>query len=138
MTGTCENCEVALEADWVACPHCGRPVSGNAGTEKLVRIVTRVGIDLLEAGLLQAEAGAEEEGNKPKAAQIALARNLAKDIAPKIADAVTTYLYQKQRLSVESSADFPPPKKHGGGTALPRPHNGSAKALPSPVDKAPQ
>jgi hypothetical protein len=99
MSESCENCGVALEVGWVACPHCGRPVAGKAGTEKLVRLVTKVGIDLLEAGLLEAEAGAEKEGNKTRAAQIALARNLAKDIAPKIADAVTTYMYQKQSLS---------------------------------------
>jgi hypothetical protein len=111
MTEKCEHCEVSLEADWVACPHCGRPVSGKAGTEKLVRIVTKVGIDLLEAGLLQAEAGAEKEGNKTRAAQIALARNLAKDIAPKIADAVTTYLYQKQTLDRMDAASSAPAEK---------------------------
>jgi hypothetical protein len=111
MTETCESCNAPLEADWVACPHCGRPTSGKAGTEKLVRIVTKVGIDLLEAGLLQAEAGAEEEGNKTRAAQIALARNLAKDIAPKIADAVTTYLYQKQTLGKEETLKKLPSEK---------------------------
>jgi hypothetical protein len=108
MSGTCEACEGSLEDDWVACPHCGRPVSGKAGSEKLVRIVTEVGINLLEAGLLQAEAGAEKEGDKARAAQIALARNLAKDIAPKIADAVTTYVYQKKTLDNPAS-DKPVP-----------------------------
>lgn len=99
MKGSCEGCHGSLEVDWVACPHCGRPVSGKAGTERLVRLVTQVGVDLLEAGLLQAEASAGEKGNKTRAAQIAIARNLAKDVAPKIADVVTTYLYQRNRLN---------------------------------------
>jgi hypothetical protein len=104
MSGKCDACENPLESAWVACPYCGRPVSGKAGSEKLVRIVTKVGVDLLEAGLLEAEASAEEKGNKTRAAQIALARNLATEIAPKIADAVTTYVYQKQTISKPPSS----------------------------------
>lgn len=99
MKSNCEGCTSSLEPNWVACPYCGRPTSGKAGTEKLVRLVTKVGVDLLEAGLLQAEAGAAEEGNKARAAQIAIARNLAKDVAPKIADAATTFVYQRTILT---------------------------------------
>jgi hypothetical protein len=112
MGSDCEGCGGSLEKDWVACPHCGRPVSGQAGTEKLVRVITKVGVDLLEAGLLQAEADAEEKGNKTRAAQIAIARNLAKDVAPKIADAVTTYVYQKKVLDEDSPAKKLSPDKN--------------------------
>jgi hypothetical protein len=106
MAAECEGCGRTLEAEWVACPHCGRPASGRAGTEKLVRLVTKVGVDLLDVGLLQAEANAEEQGDRARAAQIALVRNLAKDIAPKIEDVVITYVYQRRVL--ESA---PPPRK---------------------------
>jgi hypothetical protein len=111
MSDTCEGCEATLQNEWVACPFCGRPVSGKASSEKLVRIITKVGVDLLEAGLIEAEANAEEDGNKGRAAQIALARNLAKDVAPKIADAVTTYVYQKQTLNKASSSKKVPSLK---------------------------
>jgi|SRR5580698_11323323 hypothetical protein len=116
MSGTCGACDGSLESDWVACPHCGRPTSGKAGTEKLVRIATKVGIDLLEAGLLEAEAGAEEDGNTTRAAQYALVRNLAKEIAPKIADAVTTYAYQRKVLDGGSDLKrlAPGPARKGG------------------------
>jgi uncharacterized Zn finger protein (UPF0148 family) len=98
MAARCEGCGSALEGGWVACPHCGRPTAGKESSEKLVRVVTQVGIDLLEAALLEAESKAEEKGENARAAQLALARNLAKDVAPKIADAVTTYLYQRRVL----------------------------------------
>lgn len=106
----CEGCDGPLEAAWVACPHCGRPTSGTVGTEKLVRVVTKVSIDLLEAGLLQAEANALEDGNTTRAAQIAIARNLAKDVGPRIADAVTTMAYQQKVLGASKS---PPPVETG-------------------------
>jgi hypothetical protein len=118
MNPKCEGCESPLEAGWVACPHCGRPVAGKESSEKLVRLVTQVGIDLLEAGLLQAESKAEENGETGRAAQLALARNLAKDVAPKIADAVTTYIYQRKTLEG-------PPRRNGADRS-PR------KALGSP------
>jgi uncharacterized Zn finger protein (UPF0148 family) len=105
MNLKCEGCGAVLEAGWVACPHCGRPAAGKESSEKLVRLVTQVGIDLLEAALVQAETKAEENGEKARAAQIALARNLAKEVAPKIADAVTTYIYQRKTLV---AADSPP------------------------------
>jgi hypothetical protein len=113
MSDICEGCDSSLDRTWVACPYCGRPVSGKAGSEKLIRIITKVGSGLLEAGLLQAEASAEEKGDSTRAAQIALARNLAKDIAPKIADAVTTYVYQRQVLSED------PDTKRDAGTKKP-------------------
>jgi hypothetical protein len=113
MSERCEGCAAALESEWVACPFCGRPVSGKASSEKLVRIVTKVGVDLLEAGLMEAEANAEEKGNKSQAAKLALARNLAKETAPKIADAVTTYVYQRQALMKSSHSKKSPPTKSG-------------------------
>jgi hypothetical protein len=109
MTGTCAGCDGALETGWVACPHCGRPLAGQVSSEKLVRVVTKVGVELLEAGLMEARARAEEDGNAARAAQMELARTLAHDVAPKIADAVTTYLYQKQVL--ETSGRAPPALK---------------------------
>jgi hypothetical protein len=113
MSGSCEGCEGMLEPGWVACPHCGRPVAGKPSSEKLVRLVTKVGVDLLEAGLVEAENAAQEEGDRTKAARIALARNLAKDVAPKIADAVTTYLYQRQVIDRTSPATKGPPALKG-------------------------
>jgi uncharacterized Zn finger protein (UPF0148 family) len=98
MSEHCKGCGAALESGWVACPHCGRPVEGLAGSEKLVGVITKVGVDLLEAGLIRAEEKATKNGEPARAAQIALARNLAKDVAPKIADAVTTYLYQRRMI----------------------------------------
>ena len=109
MPAHCEGCEASLEGDWVACPHCGRPVSGQVGTEKLVRVITQVGVDLLEVGLLEAEANAKEKGDATRAEQLAIARNLAKDIGPKIADAVTTLVYQKQVLNEPVGAKALPP-----------------------------
>jgi uncharacterized Zn finger protein (UPF0148 family) len=120
MSAKCEGCEAPLEAGWVACPHCGRPTAGKESSEKLVRLVTQVGIDLLEAGLQQAEAKAEENGEKARAAQLALARNLAKDVAPKIADAVTTYLYQRKTLEA--------------GTGSHRAGGGAHRAIAAPSD----
>jgi hypothetical protein len=100
----------------VACPYCGRPTSGKVGTEKLVRMITKVGVDVLEVGLMQAEATATEKGNTTRAAQIALARNLAKEVAPKIADVVTTYAYQKRVLSEETpSKKSPSPRNRSAG-----------------------
>ena len=104
MNDGCEGCGRTLDSDWVACPYCGRPVSGKVSSEKLIRIITKVGSGLLEAGLLQAEADAEQKGDSTRAAQIAIARTLAKDVAPKIADAVTTYVYQKKVLSETPAA----------------------------------
>jgi hypothetical protein len=98
MSPRCESCGGDLEVGWIACPNCGRPVAPRGGSDKLVRVVTKVGIELLEAGLVEAQASAEEKGNATRAAQIALARNLAREVAPKIADAVATYLYQKEQI----------------------------------------
>jgi|SRR5580693_2241065 hypothetical protein len=108
MSAICEGCEAPVEPAWVACPHCGRPVSGQVGTEKLVRVLTQVGVDLLEVGLLEAEANAKEKGDSTRAEQLAVARNLAKDVGPKIADAVTTLVYQKQVLGDSARTKGPP------------------------------
>ncbi|MCI4326032.1 MAG: hypothetical protein L3K16_00095 [Thermoplasmata archaeon] len=113
MPATCEGCEAPLDPSWVACPHCGRPVSGQLGTEKLVRVITQVGVDLLEVGLLEAEANAKEKGDTTRAEQLAIARNLAKDVGPKIADAVTTLVYQKQVLGEPAAEKSLPPGNRG-------------------------
>jgi hypothetical protein len=111
MIAECGSCRGRLEPGWVACPHCGRPAAARGGADKLVRVVTKVGIDLLEAGLIEAQASAEEKGNSTRAAQIALARNLAKEVAPKVADAVATYLYQKELIEKKG---VPPPALSAG------------------------
>jgi hypothetical protein len=116
MSATCPSCHADLEAEWVACPHCGRPVAGQVDSEKLVRLVTKVGMDLLEVGLLEAESGATKKGNPTRAQQFAIARNLAKDVAPKIADAVTTYVYQKKVLNGGSAHRTPSDGKGGKAT----------------------
>jgi hypothetical protein len=104
MSESCEGCAHPLEPEWVACPYCGRPSVGRGWSEKLVRTATKVGTDLLEQGLLEAETKAQQNGNRTRAAQLELARQLAKDVAPRIAEAVTTYLYQTRTPA-------PPPRK---------------------------
>jgi hypothetical protein len=99
MSMRCPACEAGLEAEWVACPRCGRPVEGHSSLEKLVPIVAKVGLGLVETGLLQAEADAEESGERTRAAQIAVMRGLAKDVIPFVADAVLTYSFQRRRLA---------------------------------------
>jgi hypothetical protein len=99
MSMRCSACEAVLEAEWVACPHCGRPVDGHSSLEKIVPIVAKVGLGLLETGLLQAEADAEEAGEQTRAAQLAVMRGLAKDVVPLVADAVLTYSFQRRLLA---------------------------------------
>jgi len=91
MRRACDVCENLLDPEWVACPYCGRPVPGQVGPEKLVRVITKVGVDVLEVGVMEAEASANGRGNTTRAALFAPARNFVKKVASKIPDVVTTY-----------------------------------------------
>lgn len=108
MNPKCRGCAGLLEADWVACPHCGRPVSGKVSNDQLVQIVVKLATGLVDVGLLQAEADAEKKGDHTRAAQLAVARTMTKELLPMLADAVTTYTFQHQALAGDSHGTTDP------------------------------
>jgi hypothetical protein len=122
MIARCSGCDAALEPEWVACPHCGRPVDGHASVDKIVPIVAKVSAGILEAGLLQAESDAEEMGERTRAAQLAILRGLSKEVIPLVADAVLTYSFQRRLLAHQGhdgSALPPDPQRRRPAARLP-------------------
>jgi hypothetical protein len=95
----------------MSCPYCGERIakkSSEAAREMTVQIVSKVISGLIEAGLLQAEARAREKGKDTQADQIAIARKIAKDLAPLISEALVErgYNWVEERRKK---------KKNGGG-----------------------
>jgi DNA-directed RNA polymerase subunit RPC12/RpoP len=96
MAAKCANCGESLDEEWMTCPYCGKRVMGRsnaAAREMTVQIVSKVISGLIEAGLLQAEAKAREKGRDTQAEQIVIARNIAKDLAPLISEAIVEHGY---------------------------------------------
>jgi hypothetical protein len=91
MVAKCRQCEATLQPEWVACPYCGRATSGNPSTERIVRIVARIGSAIADAVLVHQAAEAEKRGDRVRAEELAIVRRLVKDIVPLVVDAVAEY-----------------------------------------------
>jgi hypothetical protein len=103
----CGSCDHPVEADWSFCPHCGRAPTpkGTGSHERIVRIVGKVAAGLLDAGLLEAAADAEERGDVHRAAQLEIARKLARDVLPLVAEAAAAYLREKEAHEARGGAE---------------------------------
>jgi hypothetical protein len=102
MALKCTSCGRSLEADWVACPKCGMPVTRGSSEAEAVSYAAIAGLATklvgagLELGLLRAEAQAEKMGDGDRAEKIAVARRLAKELWPIVSDVLTRYMAQKR------------------------------------------
>jgi hypothetical protein len=90
----CTNCGYGLQSEWAVCPKCGMRLSGRASQEALTQILTKVITGLVEAGLLQAESNAKKNGKDAQAQQLAVARQLAKDLGPMVAETLVEHGYR--------------------------------------------
>jgi hypothetical protein len=93
----CPRCGKPLASEWTCCPFCGRPRSGSASNERVLRIVGKIGGLVTEAGLMHLEREAERNQDAHRVEQIQLVRRTVREVTPLVIDVLAEYLAQSRQ-----------------------------------------